>query len=74
VADAGPGLPAADRSLDWDPFYRPEREESAARAGSVIRMADVRELAARFGALTEVEDAPGGGALFRVRFQPAIAS
>jgi signal transduction histidine kinase len=74
VADDGPGVPAADRSLVWEPFYRLEREESAARAGSGIGLAVVRELAERFGALTEVEDAPGGGALFRVRFQPAVAS
>lgn len=69
VEDAGPGVPPGARERIWEAFYRLEREEGEARSGSGIGLAVVREIAERYGAGTEVEDAPGGGALFRVRFR-----
>ncbi len=69
VQDAGPGVPPGERTRIWEAFYRLEREGTEAHAGSGIGLAVVREIAERYGADTEVEDAPEGGALFRVRFR-----
>lgn len=71
VRDAGPGIPTRERERVWAPFYRLDREEVAARSGSGIGLAVVRGIAERHGAATEVEDAPGGGSIFRVRFRGA---
>jgi signal transduction histidine kinase len=73
VVDAGPGIPSEERDHVWKAFYRLSREEGAARAGSGLGLAVVREAADRYDAITEIDDAPGGGTLFRVRFRPAEA-
>ncbi|HSM36865.1 MAG TPA: HAMP domain-containing sensor histidine kinase [Longimicrobiales bacterium] len=74
VVDAGPGIPFEERDHVWRAFYRLSREEGAARAGSGLGLAVVREAAGRYDAVAEIDDAPGGGTVFRVRFRPAEAS
>ena len=71
VEDRGPGIPAADRERIWEPFFRLEREQERARAGSGIGLAVVREIAERFGATAEIEDGEAGGVVFRVRLRAA---
>ena len=66
VRDHGPGVGAADRDHVFDRFYRAD----AARGtpGSGLGLAIVKQAADLHGGVATVEDADGGGALFRVRF------
>ncbi|MFJ4874527.1 sensor histidine kinase [Streptomyces sp. NPDC088745] len=66
VRDHGPGISADDLPYVFDRFYRAE----AARAlpGSGLGLAMARQIARAHGAELTAERAPGGGALFRLRF------
>jgi two-component system, OmpR family, sensor histidine kinase MprB len=65
VRDHGPGIAAEDREHVFDRFYR----ATAARSlpGSGLGLAIVREVAEAHGGTVAAEDAPGGGALLRLR-------
>ncbi|MFG2206153.1 ATP-binding protein [Streptomyces sp. NPDC048638] len=65
VRDHGPGIAAADLPHVFDRFYRAQ----AARAlpGSGLGLAMARQIARAHGAELTAEQAPGGGALFRLR-------
>jgi len=69
VRDHGPGIAAEDRPLVFDRFYR----SSAARSmpGSGLGLAIVREVAEAHGGTVAAEEAPGGGALVRLRLNGA---
>jgi two-component system sensor histidine kinase TctE len=80
VEDSGPGIPAAERELVFQPFYRALGTNVD---GSGLGLAIVREIAARHQVEVTLDDAQprgrpgtganGPGALFTLRFQ-AIAS
>ena len=65
VRDHGPGIAPEDREHVFDRFYR----SAAARAmpGSGLGLAIVREVAEAHGGTVSAEEAPGGGALLRLR-------
>ena len=65
VRDHGPGIAPDDRAHVFDRFYR----SAAARSlpGSGLGLAIVREVAEAHGGSVSAEDAPGGGALLRLR-------
>jgi two-component system sensor histidine kinase MprB len=65
VRDHGPGIDAEDREHVFDRFYR----ATAARSlpGSGLGLAIVREVAEAHGGTVSAEEAPGGGALLRLR-------
>jgi two-component system sensor histidine kinase MprB len=63
VRDHGPGIAAEDREHVFDRFYRARAARSL--PGSGLGLAIVREVAEQHGGAVAVEDAPGGGALFR---------
>jgi two-component system sensor histidine kinase MprB len=65
VCDHGPGISPEDRPHVFDRFYR----STAARSlpGSGLGLAIVREVAEAHGGSVSAEDAPGGGALLRLR-------
>jgi two-component system sensor histidine kinase MprB len=65
VRDHGPGIAAEDREHVFDRFYR----AAAARSlpGSGLGLAIVREVAEAHGGTVSAEEAPGGGALLRLR-------
>ncbi|WP_406285671.1 sensor histidine kinase [Embleya sp. NBC_00896] len=67
VRDHGPGIAPEDLPYVFDRFYR----ASAARAlpGSGLGLAMARQIAKAHGAALTAEAAPGGGALFRMRFE-----
>ncbi|MBA2565063.1 MAG: HAMP domain-containing histidine kinase [Gemmatimonadetes bacterium] len=64
VDDEGPGIPPKDRGRIWERFWRLEREEEKAVAGTGIGLAVVLELARLHGGRAWVAGAPGGGARF----------
>ncbi|MHA1565778.1 MAG: sensor histidine kinase [Alphaproteobacteria bacterium] len=64
VSDAGPGVPAQDRSMIFERFWRgrPDAETGAGLGLSIVR----RIIDAHQGTI-EVTDVPGGGARFLLR-------
>jgi two-component system sensor histidine kinase MprB len=68
VRDHGPGIPAAERPHVFDRFYR--GVSARGTAGSGLGLAIVRQVAEMHGGTIAVEDAPGGGALFRLTLRP----
>jgi len=64
VADQGPGVPARERPLVWQRFWRGERVNGI--TGTGIGLALVRELVELHGGSVSIDDAPGGGARFVV--------
>jgi two-component system sensor histidine kinase MprB len=64
VRDHGTGVAAADVPHVFDRFYRGAAARD--RPGSGLGLAIVRQVAEAHGGMVAVEDAPGGGALFRL--------
>jgi len=77
VEDSGPGIPAEERELVFDRFYRILGSNAE---GSGLGLAIVREIAQRHGATLSVSDNPQSatpgmpGTRISVRFPPAAAS
>jgi signal transduction histidine kinase len=63
VSDAGPGLPVEERERLFERFYRADK---TGKPGLGLGLPIVRGLAAACGGHVWAEDAPGGGAIFRV--------
>ncbi len=70
VRDHGPGVSEADAPHVFDRFWR--APNARRMPGSGLGLSIVREVARSHGGTVGVERAPGGGALFRIRF-PATA-
>lgn len=68
VRDHGPGIAPADRESIFERFWRKDR---GAGDGAGLGLGIVERLVEAHRGTVSVEDAPGGGALFRVRFPPA---
>lgn len=64
VRDHGPGIPAAQRSVIFQRFWRAERHTT----GSGLGLAIVQRTMNAHGGSISVEDAEGGGAQFRMAF------
>jgi two-component system sensor histidine kinase MprB len=71
VRDRGPGFEEKDLPHVFDRFFRSER--ARATSGSGLGLAIVRQAAESRGGTAEAANAPGGGAVVRVRFGPAGA-
>lgn len=67
VADHGPGVPAGDREVMFEPFWR----GAETHPGTGLGLSIVKELVERHGGQVSVADTPGGGATFRVTLPPA---
>jgi two-component system, OmpR family, sensor histidine kinase MprB len=72
VRDHGPGIAPEDREHVFDRFYR--ATNARALPGSGLGLAIVREVAEAQGGSVSAEEAPGGGALLRLRLQLAADS
>jgi signal transduction histidine kinase len=73
VDDEGPGIPEAERSRIWQPYYRLDRDRNAPAGGSGLGLSVVADLARGLGGRAWVDAAPGGGARFSVELPGARA-
>jgi two-component system OmpR family sensor kinase len=71
VADHGPGVPAPQRELIFDRFYRADAGRSRDRGGSGLGLSNVAAIVAAHGGTIEHCDTPGGGATFKVQLPVA---
>jgi signal transduction histidine kinase len=69
VRDFGPGIPAAERSHIFEPFYRRRQERAP---GTGLGLALVQETARGHGGRIEVASEPGEGTEFRLRLPLAV--
>ena len=68
VRDSGPGVPPAERARIFEPFH------TASVDGTGLGLSVVRRIARELDWQLEVDDAPGGGAEFRIRLPAAATS
>jgi two-component system sensor histidine kinase TctE len=73
VQDSGPGIAEDERAAVFTPFYRSAATLDINPEGTGLGLAIVREIASLYGALVELDAAPGGGLLVRVRLPLATA-
>ncbi len=73
VADNGPGVPAAERDIVFDKFYRGRHARQRGEAGSGLGLAIVKSLVELHGGSVRVEDSVPRGARFVVELPRAIA-
>ncbi len=71
VRDHGPGFDELDLAHVFDRFYRADRARKL--PGSGLGLAIVRQTAEACGGYAQADNAPGGGALLKVSFGPAVA-
>jgi len=74
VADAGPGLSAAQATRVFDRFYRTDRARSRASGGTGLGLSIAATLVAAHGGMIDVDTQPGRGATFAVRLPLAAAA
>ena len=67
VIDHGEGVAPCHRETIFEPFWR----KSEATPGSGLGLAIAKELISKLHGRICVEETPGGGATFKLRFQPA---
>ena len=66
VVDHGPGLPAGQEQLVFEPFHRADPGRSRDRGGSGLGLSIVAAVVAAHGGTVAALPTPGGGATFRI--------
>ena len=66
VDDCGPGIPPDARDAVFDPFSRLEASRNRDQGGAGLGLAIARQVAESHGGTIAIEDAPTGGARFRL--------
>ncbi|WP_084611631.1 HAMP domain-containing sensor histidine kinase [Tomitella biformata] len=72
VGDAGPGIPAQDRQLVFERFYR--STDARSMPGSGLGLAIVRQVVQKYGGSIEAGESDRGGALIRIVLPGAAES
>ena len=73
VQDDGPGIPEAERSSVFQPFYRLEASRNPSTGGSGLGLAVVQQLCGTHGWQVEIQESHLGGAAFHWRLAaPAL--
>ncbi len=67
VEDRGPGIPAGEREVVFEPFYRLEPSRNRDSGGAGLGLTIVRQIAEGHGGRVTIDDRPGGGARLTVR-------
>ena len=70
VMDRGPGIPKTDREHIFQRFWRRDRRRGG-NAG--LGLAIVARIAQMHGATVDIDERPGGGAVFAIRFPTVLA-
>jgi two-component system, OmpR family, sensor histidine kinase KdpD len=65
VADRGPGIPADERKMIFQPFYPLKRDQGTHTQGSGLGLAICQGIVQAHGGRIWVEDRPEGGSVFR---------
>jgi signal transduction histidine kinase len=76
VSDRGPGVPATDREMLFQRFWRRRDRGPAAGAGAGLGLSIVARIASQHQGTVTVSDRPGGGAIFVLtlkRIDPPLA-
>jgi signal transduction histidine kinase len=73
VADNGPGIPADELPLIFEPFFRGEQAKSQ-RHGTGLGLAITRQIAEAHGGRIDVQSTPGSGTTFKVYLPPGDAT
>jgi signal transduction histidine kinase len=73
ISDQGPGIPPDEREQVFTRFYRGTGDAVVQTRGVGIGLSVVAELVARLRGEVQIDDAPGGGARFRVRLPTSSA-
>lgn len=68
VSDTGPGIPADERALIFERFYRTPEARTRVQTGSGLGLSLAAGIAERHGARIQVETEEGRGSRFRVTF------
>ena len=66
VADSGPGVPPADRTRVFEPFWRGAEQQATGAPGAGLGLAIARQIARAHGGDIELGESSTGGALFRI--------
>ena len=66
IADRGSGVPAAERSQIFKPFFRGEEGVSRARSGTGLGLTLVQRIVEAHGGSVTVQERDGGGSIFAV--------
>jgi two-component system, OmpR family, phosphate regulon sensor histidine kinase PhoR len=67
VTDTGEGIPEGDRDRLFDPFFRSRDANARAVPGTGLGLTITKAIVDAHGGTIQVEPAPGGGTIFRVR-------
>jgi signal transduction histidine kinase len=73
IEDAGPGIPAAERTRVFEPYRRLARDIEARHPGTGIGLAVVADLISLYAGDVHVEEGRAGGARFVVSLVAAPA-
>ena len=71
VADNGPGIPEEDLPRVFERFYRVDKARSRAAGGTGLGLSIVQDTVHKRGGTVTATNAPGGGAVFIVRWPDA---
>jgi signal transduction histidine kinase len=70
-ADNGPGVAQQDQPFIFERFYRAEKSRNRATGGAGLGLTIVKGLITAMGGEISYEDAPSGGAAFRLMLPAA---